>query len=402
MIDSACPIAARSFALRADVGVLCADFRLGDGAVTCLVRAPMHRCVALTFHEVMRAAFAGLFATDGQSVALTKRILAAKRGPNGSNEMSNSTTQQHVVDGVDDPRQRSAVISARNLTKRFRGHVAVDDLTFDVRHGVVTGFLGPNGSGKTTTIRMILGLIEPTAGSATIAGKPFRALPHPARHVGIVIDGAAAHPRRTGHDHLRILAAERQVDPARIAESLTAVELTDAAHRKVGEYSLGMRQRLELAAALLGQPSLLILDEPANGLDPAGIRWLRDFLKSYAVKGGTVFVSSHQLGEMSLLADEVIVIHRGRLVTQTSVGALTAGQTVKVSSPDAAAIAIAATKAGGAVRSLDATTVQIGDLSAPEIGAMALELGAVLHELTPQSAALEDVFLDLTKEGNSS
>jgi ABC-2 type transport system ATP-binding protein len=243
-------------------------------------------------------------------------------------------------------------------------------------------------------------LVRPSAGTATVSGRPFVDLPEPGRQVGIVVDGAAAHPRRTGRNHLRILAAERAVNPSRIDQVLAAVELTDAADRKVGEYSLGMRQRLDLGAALLGEPAALILDEPANGLDPAGIRWLRGFLKSYAVAGGTVFVSSHQLGEMSLLADDVVVINRGRLVTQTTVGELTTGQTVKVSSPRAAAIASAVTDAGGVVRRLDATTLQVRDFRPEEIGAIALHLGAVLHELTPQKAALEDVFLELTtKEG---
>jgi len=295
--------------------------------------------------------------------------------------------------------RRSPVIVADRLTKRFGAHVAVDTLSFEVSRGVVTGFLGPNGSGKTTTIRMILGLVRPSAGTATVSGCPFVDLPEPGRQVGIVVDGAAAHPRRTGRNHLRILAAERAVNPSRIDEVLTAVELTDAAHRKVGEYSLGMRQRLDLGAALLGEPAALILDEPANGLDPAGIRWLRSFLKSYAVAGGTVFVSSHQLGEMSLLADDVVVINRGRLVTQTTVDDLTTGQTVKVRSPKAAAIASAVTDAGGAVRTLDATTLQVRDFSPEDIGAIALHLGAVLHELTPQKAALEDVFLELTTQG---
>jgi ABC-2 type transport system ATP-binding protein len=296
----------------------------------------------------------------------------------------------------------SPVVVADRLTKRFGHHVAVDSLSFEVHRGVVTGFLGPNGSGKTTTIRMILGLARPTAGIATVRGRPFAELPDAGRQVGIVIDGAAAHPRRTGRNHLRILAAERGVDPSRIDEVLAAVELTDAADRKAGEYSLGMRQRLDLAAALLGEPALLILDEPANGLDPAGIRWLRDFLKSYAVAGGTVFVSSHQLTEMSLLADDVVVINRGRLVTQTSVGDLTASRAVKVSSPQAGAIARAVTEAGGVVRPLDNTSLQVSDLAPEDIGAIALRVGAVLHELTPHKAALEDVFLDLTTEGGQS
>ena len=292
----------------------------------------------------------------------------------------------------------SPVVIADNLTKRFGDRLAVDALSFEVRRGVVTGFLGPNGSGKTTTIRMILGLTRPTAGTATIRGRCFAELSDPGKQVGIVLDGAGAHPGRTGRRHLRIQAAERGVEASRIDEVLAAVELTEAADRKAGEYSLGMRQRLDLAAALLGEPALLILDEPANGLDPAGIRWLRAFLKTSAVAGGTVLVSSHQLAEMSLLADEVVVINRGRLVTQTTVGDLTADQTVKVRSPQARAISRAVAEAGGVATHLDETTLQVSDLTAADIGAIALRTGAVLHELAPHKTALEDVFLALTND----
>lgn len=303
------------------------------------------------------------------------------------------------------PRRPKPWIVADGLTKRFGRHVAVDGLSFQVPRGVVTGFLGPNGSGKTTTMRMILGLVRPSAGTATVGGRPFAELASPGRQVGVVIDGAAAHPRRTGRDHLRILAAERGVEVGRIRQVLDSVDLTEASERKVGEYSLGMRQRLHLAAALLGEPAALILDEPGNGLDPAGIRWLRDFLKSYAVAGGTVFVSSHQLDEISRLADDVVVINHGRLVTQTSVGQLTAGQTVKVTSPQANEIAVAVTQAGGVVRRVDgsAETLLVTDLAPEAIGAICLRIGALLYELAPQRAALEDVFLELTDaEGDPS
>jgi ABC-2 type transport system ATP-binding protein len=299
---------------------------------------------------------------------------------------------------VHGPRRPAPWIVADGLTKRFGDHTAVDGLTFQVPRGVVTGFLGPNGSGKTTTMRMIVGLVRPSAGTATVSGRPFAELAAPGRQVGVVIDGAAAHPRRTGRDHLRILAAERGVNAGRIPQVLSAVELTDASERKVGEYSLGMRQRLHLAAALLGEPAALILDEPGNGLDPAGIRWLRDFLKAYAGAGGTVFVSSHQLDEMSRLADDVVVINRGRLVTQTSVGQLTAGRTVKVTSPQADAIARAVSQAGGVIRSVDGMTLHLSDIAPEDVGAICLRIGAVLYELAPQKAALEDVFLELTSD----
>lgn len=296
------------------------------------------------------------------------------------------------------PPRREPVIVADRLTKRFGHHIAVDNLSFEVHRGVVTGFLGPNGSGKTTTIRMILGLARPTAGSATVHGRPFSELSEPGRRVGILIDGATSHPRRTGRDHLRVLAVERGVGPGRIDDVLAAVELSDAAHRRTGEYSLGMRRRLDLAAALLGEPGILILDEPGNGLDPAGIRWLRDFLTSYAGAGGTVFVSSHQLAEMSLLADEVVVIDHGRLLTQTSVGGLTAGHTVTIRSPQAASVARAVADAGGAVTPLGPTSLQVSDMAPEDIGEIAQRIGAVLHELTPHKTTLEDVFLELTQE----
>jgi ABC-2 type transport system ATP-binding protein len=300
-------------------------------------------------------------------------------------------------------RERSTpVIMADRLSKRFGEHLAVDDLSFEVHRGLVTGFLGPNGSGKTTTIRMILQLARPTSGVATIDGLPFNRLPDASRWVGIAIDGAAAHPRRTGRDHLRILAVERGVPSARVGEVLAAVELTDAADKLVGEYSLGMRRRIDLAAALLAEPAVLILDEPANGLDPAGIRWLRDFLKSYAAAGGTVLVSSHQLAEVSLIADEVIVINRGRLVTQTSVSDLTANHTVRVVSPQAKGLARAVTDAGGVVHRLDGISLSVMEMAPEDIGRLAFEVGAVLHELTPLRAALEDVFLELTTEGRTS
>ena len=247
-------------------------------------------------------------------------------------------------------------------------------------------------------MRMILGLVRPSSGTATVGGRPLAELASPGQQVGVVIDGAAAHPRRTGRDHLRILAAERSVDAGRIPQVLSAVELTHASERKVGEYSLGMRQRLHLAAALLGDPAALLLDEPGNGLDPAGIRWLRHFLKAYASAGGTVFVSSHQLDEMSRLADDVVVIDHGRLVTQTSVDQLTAGRTVKVTSPQTDAIARAVSRAGGMVRSVDGMTLQVSDIAPEDVGAIALRIGALLHELTPQDAALEDVFLELTHD----
>lgn len=289
------------------------------------------------------------------------------------------------------------IIEVWGLTKRFGKEVAVDDLSFGVSPGKVTGFLGPNGAGKTTTIRMILGLARPDAGEASVAGVSYRKLPSPARVVGTLLDGAAAHPRRTARNHLRVLAAERGVGRTRVDEALAAVDLAQAADRHVGDFSLGMRQRLGLAAALLAEPQVLILDEPANGLDPAGIRWLRSFLRDFADRGGTVFVSSHQLAEVSQLADEVVVINNGRFVTQQPVGALTAGHRTLVRSPDVARLTGAMN--GADVQHVDDQTAIIDGLSAPAIGEIAARHSIVLHELTPQADSLEDVFLALTTSG---
>ncbi len=217
----------------------------------------------------------------------------------------------------------SPAIAVRELTKRFGDVTAVEDLTFTVEPGKVTGFLGPNGAGKSTTLRAILGLAEPTAGSTAIAGLPYRDLAEPARTVGAVLETQSFHPLRSGRNHLRVLAAAAGIDDGRVEGVLELVDLRAAADRKAGKYSLGMRQRLALAGALLGDPPILILDEPANGLDPLGIRWLRDLLQAIAAGGAAVLVSSHQLGEMQLIADQAIVIHQGRLLVQAPVAELT-------------------------------------------------------------------------------
>jgi ABC-2 type transport system ATP-binding protein len=216
-------------------------------------------------------------------------------------------------------------IAARGLTKRFGDTTAVENLSFDVGWGKVTGFLGANGAGKTTTMRMILGLARPSDGDAEIMGRRYAGLDNPATHVGAVLDGGLFHPRRSGRNALRVIAAAAGIPDARVDDVLELVELTAARRKKVGAYSLGMRQRLALAAALLGDPAILILDEPANGLDPQGIRWLRTFLRDFAAKGNAVFVSSHLLGEVAQIADEVIVIDRGHLIAHAPVTELTAG-----------------------------------------------------------------------------
>jgi ABC-2 type transport system ATP-binding protein len=215
-------------------------------------------------------------------------------------------------------------IQAHGLTKRFGSLRAVDDLSFSVPSGSVTGFLGPNGAGKTTTLRMLLGLVTPDGGTATINGRAYRDLPEPLRQVGAVVEASGFHPGRTARSHLRIQALAARVDPSRIDDVLNLVQLTGAAGRRIGGFSLGMRQRLGLATALLADPETLILDEPANGLDPEGVRWLRDLLRGFAAAGGTVLVSSHMLAEAAQTVDSVVVIDRGRLVTQAPLASLTA------------------------------------------------------------------------------
>ena len=211
-----------------------------------------------------------------------------------------------------------AVLSAVGLTKRFGDLTAVNDLSFELEAGSVTGFLGPNGAGKTTTLRMLLGLARPTRGQALVFGRPFTELEQPAARLGAVLEASDLHPGRTGRDHLRVLARAAGVPKSRVDEVLALVDLTGAAERRAGGYSFGMRQRLGLAAALLGAPELLVLDEPANGLDPEGVRWLRDFLRAFAMRGGTVLVSSHHLAEVAQTVDRVVIIDRGRLVAEST------------------------------------------------------------------------------------
>ena len=293
-------------------------------------------------------------------------------------------------------------VEVRGLTKRYGSTTAVDDLTFSIPAGRITGFLGPNGAGKSTTLRALLGLIHPTAGEARVEGALYTQLQDPLGTVGAVLESDSFHPGRSGRNHLRILAAAAGLSTARVDEVLATVELTGAARRRVGGYSLGMRQRLSVAGALLGQPQLLILDEPANGLDPEGIRWLRDFLRSFAADGGTVLISSHVLPEVAQIVDEVVIIHRGRLVAQEPLEALTtrsAGGTV-VRSPTAERLREALVRAG-----LDAVSVGSDELrvaaAAERVGEVAAAEGIVLHELRTEGASLEEVFLGLTGGGQA-
>jgi len=289
------------------------------------------------------------------------------------------------------------VIEVRGLTKRYGRTTAVESLTFRVEPRRITGFLGPNGAGKTTTLRVLLGLAHPTSGEATILGRPYRRLDAPLKAVGSVLEASWYHPRRSGRNHLRVLARAAEIPRGRVDEVLAEVDLQDAGSRRVGAYSVGMRQRLSLAGALLGRPQLLVLDEPANGLDPEGIRWLRNFLRRFTADGGTVFVSSHVLAEVSQLADEVVIIHRGRLVAHEPVAELTArmGGGTRVRTPQAAELRERLASVG-----LEATIAESNRLQVngpPErVGEVAAGAGIVLHELTAETGTLEEAFLELT------
>ena len=286
------------------------------------------------------------------------------------------------------------------LSKVFRGSVrAVDRLSFTVEPGSVTGFLGPNGAGKTTTLRMVLGLVHPTAGHATISGQVYRHLGNPSRAVGAALESSSFHPARTARNHLRIMCTVAGLPVQRADEVLDLVGLRDAARRKVRGYSMGMRQRLGLAAALLGNPRVLILDEPANGLDPDGIRWLRGLLRHLAGEGRTVLVSSHQLNEVEEVADRVVILNRGQLVRAGSIAELTAGtDSVLVRSPNLAPLHTALTGQPVTVEPVDATAVRVKGLSIEQVGRLAFTGGVELHELSAQRFDLEDLFFALTQE----
>jgi ABC-2 type transport system ATP-binding protein len=290
------------------------------------------------------------------------------------------------------------LIEVRSLTKRYGRVLAVDDLTFEAHPGRVTGFLGPNGAGKTTTLRVLVALLHPTSGEARVLGRRYVELEQPARHVGAILEVNAFHPGRSGRNHLRTLARAARVEEKRVDEMLALVDLTAAANRRVRGYSLGMKQRLALAGALLGDPRVLVLDEPANGLDPQGIRWLRDLLRALADQGRTVLVSSHVLAEIAQLADDVVIIAKGRSLAQASVEEVLASahRGTRVRSPQRDKLIDLLQRAG-----LDAETFgDDGLVVAAEpasVGEIAATDGVVLHELAPQAATLEDVFLELTR-----
>ena len=292
------------------------------------------------------------------------------------------------------------LVEVRALTKRFGEQTAVDQVSFDLPAGQVVGFLGPNGAGKSTTMRMMVGLTAPTGGTAHILGRPFRQLDDPARTVGSIVDGVDYHPGRRAIDELRISAHAAGLPRSRCDEVIELVGLQEAAAKRVGQYSLGMRQRLGIAQALLGDPRVLLLDEPANGLDPEGITWVRRLLRHLADEGRAVFVSSHLLGEVSRLADEVIVIRRGRIVAQSAVAELTSAASggVIVAAEDLGALRAALERAGAEVAPADGHLVVSGRDPA-WIGRIALDAGIALTELRPMTAELEDVFMELTAGG---
>ncbi len=292
------------------------------------------------------------------------------------------------------------MIELAGLTKVFGSTRAVDDLTCTIEPGVVTGFLGPNGAGKTTTMRMILGLDHPSSGTATIDGKPYRALAEPLRHVGALLEAKQIHPNRSVRAHLRWIAATHRLPPGRVDEVLDMVGLCTVAAKKAGTLSLGMSQRLGIAAALLGDPPVLLFDEPVNGLDPEGIRWVRTLMRTLAGEGRTVFVSSHLLAEMSNTADRLVVIGRGKLIASTTVSEFVGrADTVRVRSPQLDLLRQVLTDSGiGVDDDAEASALLVRGAASDVVGELAARNGITLHELTSQQVSLEDAYMKLTDD----
>jgi ABC-2 type transport system ATP-binding protein len=293
------------------------------------------------------------------------------------------------------------VIEARGLTKRYGSTLAVDGLSFDVRPGQVTGFLGPNGSGKSTTMRMVMGLDRPDGGSVKIDGRRYHDLPWPLREVGGLLESKAVHPGRSAYNHLWALAQTNDIAPARVHELLELVGLAGVARKRAGKFSLGMTQRLGIAAALLGDPGVLLFDEPINGLDPEGILWVRTLLKRLASEGRAVFVSSHLMSEMALTADHLVVIGRGKLIADQPVAAFVAQSSrasVRVRTPRPEPLTAALHQAGATLHAEPDGTLIVSGLGAAAIGDLAAQLGISLHELSPHAASLEEAFMELTHE----
>ena len=297
-----------------------------------------------------------------------------------------------------------AAIEIQGISKRFGSVRAVSDLSFEVEAGRVTGFLGPNGAGKSTTIRILLGLVHPNAGRGTFDGREYGDLEHPSGHVGAVLEDASFHPGRTGRNHLRILAAAGDHPRSRVEEVLELTGIADAGNRRVKGYSMGMRQRLAIAAALLGDPEVLILDEPANGLDPPGIRWMRDLLRSEAAKGRAVLVSSHLLSEVSQSVDDIVVISKGELRASGPIDQVVAGAeggAIRVRAPDAKGLVAALEAAGLAHREDPSGALLVSGSTGEAVGEAANAKRIPLSELTEVSRSLEDVFMELTGESES-
>jgi ABC-2 type transport system ATP-binding protein len=292
-------------------------------------------------------------------------------------------------------------IEVEGLTKAYGSTVAVDNLSFTVRPGVVTGFLGPNGAGKSTTMRMIVGLDRPTAGSATVSGRRYVEHHAPVRAVGALLEAGAVHPGRSGYHHLLALAQSNGIERSRVDAVLDVVGLTRVAARRAGQLSLGMGQRLGVAAALLGDPQVLMFDEPVNGLDPEGILWIRNLLKSLAAEGRTVFVSSHLMSEMALTADHLVVIGRGKLIADTSVDEFvrrSSANYVRVRTPEPEDLTRLLTSRGAQVSAEPDGVMAVTGLDCEAVGDIAGVRGIILHELSPHRASLEDAFMELTKD----
>jgi len=293
------------------------------------------------------------------------------------------------------------MIAARGLTKHYGSKIAVAQLSFDVRPGVVTGFLGPNGSGKSTTMRMIMGLDAPNAGDVTVNGKHYHDLPWPLHEVGALLEAKAIHPGRSARAHLRMLAETNHLSLRRVDEVLEIVGLASVARQRAGKFSLGMGQRLGMAAALLGDPEVLLFDEPVNGLDPDGIRWVRNLLKGLAREGRTVFVSSHLMSEMALTADEVVIIGKGRLIAQIPTDELIAQSSqrfVRVRSPEIQKLKTALEDKGATTVLEEDGSLSVRGADEIAVGELAASIPVVLHELAPQSASLEEAFMELTED----
>jgi ABC-2 type transport system ATP-binding protein len=293
------------------------------------------------------------------------------------------------------------MITLTDVTKRYGTTVAVDHLSFEVRPGEVTGFLGPNGAGKSTTMRMVVGLDAPTSGQVTVDGHPYRDLRFPLRHVGALLEAKAVHPSRSARDHLRWMADANGIDRRRVDDVLGMVGLADVAGRRSGGFSLGMGQRLGIAAALLGDPGTLLLDEPVNGLDPEGVRWIRQLLRSLADQGRSVLISSHLMSEMALTADRLVVVGRGRLIAEGSVEDIvrrTSTGHVRVDTAEPERLRLLLVDRGADVSTRDDGTLAVTGVDARDVGTTAAAAGITLYELSPRSASLEEAFMELTRD----